>query len=166
LLRHSVDSHSLETLIPSTIPKIGLPDEDPSTKTQTNSMTMDSLKDWIPDLEYREFMVELSEQITAQDLERMRYMLTSKSLFPAGIMERLDTGLKLFVFLEQILFVGPNNLMKLQELFRTIRNPKLCEMVTNYIRGCRTAESFAESAVRMSNTATLVADPGQKGTAS
>ena len=127
---------------------------------------MDSLKDWIPDLEYREFMVELSEQITAQDLERMRYMLTSKSLFPAGIMERLDTGLKLFVFLEQILFVGPNNLMKLQELFRTIRNPKLCEMVTNYIRGCRTAESFAESAMRISNTATLVADPGQKGTAS
>ncbi len=110
---------------------------------------MDGLKEKIPDLEYRGFMLKLSRQITAQDMAEFKYMLTS--LIPDGKKETLDTAIELFRFLEQQLFVGPNNLSKLEELFRAMDKTALCETVTKYIcgRDHRAVETFAESAVRM-----------------
>jgi hypothetical protein len=118
-------------LIPSTIPKMGLPHEDPSTtESETNSMTMNGDIETIPDLKYRGFMLNLSRQITAQDMAELKYMLTS--LIPDGRKESLDTALELFRFLEQQLFIGPNNLGNLQELFRLMDKQKLYEMVRNF----------------------------------
>jgi hypothetical protein len=110
---------------------------------------MDGLREMIPDLKYRGLMLKLSRQITAQDMAEFKYMLTS--LIPDGKKETLDTAIELFRFLEQQLFVGPNNLSKLEELFRLMDKPALCEMVTKYIcgRDHRAVETFAESAVRM-----------------
>ena len=79
----------------------------------------------IPDLKYRGFMLKLSRQITAQDMAEFKYMLTS--LIPEGKKETLDTAIELFRFLEQQLFVGPNNLSKLEELLRLMDKPKLRE---------------------------------------
>ena len=110
---------------------------------------MDGLREMIPDLKYRGFMLKLSRQITEEDMDELKYMLTS--CIPDGKMEKLDTVLKLFRFLEQQLFVGPNNLSKLEELFRLMNKPALCETVTKYIcgRDHRAVETFAQSAVRM-----------------
>ena len=83
-------------------------------------------------MKYRGFMARLSDQITAQDLEKLKYMLTP--LIPEGKKESLDTVTKLFTCLEQLLFVGPNNLENLEELFREMKKPKLYEMVTKFIR--------------------------------
>ncbi len=107
---------------------------------------MDGLKEKIPDLEYRGFMLKLSRQITAQDIAEFKYMLTS--LIPDGKMETLDTVLKLFRFLEQQLFVGPNNLSKLEELFRAMDKPKLCHMITNFMLG-RDSQTAVESMLIM-----------------
>ena len=109
-------------------------------------MTMDGLKEKIPDLEYRGLMLKLSRQITAQDMAEFKYMLTS--LIPDGKMETLDTVLKLFRFLEQQLFVGPNNLSELAELFRAMDKPKLCHMITNFILG-RDSQTAVESMLIM-----------------
>jgi hypothetical protein len=55
------------------------------------------------------------------------------SVIPAGTMESLDTTLKLFLHLEKLLFVGPNNLWELAELFRAIDRQRLCDIVTKFI---------------------------------
>ncbi len=107
---------------------------------------MDGLREMIPDLKYRGFMLKLSRQITAQDMGELKYMLTS--LIPEGKMEKLDTVLKLFRFLEQQLFVGPNNLSKLAELFRAMNKPKLCQMITHFILG-RDSQTAVQSMLIM-----------------
>ena len=86
----------------------------------------------IPDLKYRQFMLQLSDQLTSQDIEKLKYMLTLR--IPAGIMESLNTTLKLFLHLERLQFVGPNKLWELAELFRTIRSQRLCDIVTNFMQ--------------------------------
>ena len=45
------------------------------------------------DLNYRRFIRNLAREVTPQDMEELKYMLTS--IIPAGIMESLDTPLKL-----------------------------------------------------------------------
>jgi hypothetical protein len=76
-------------------------------------------------------MVKLSRRLTSQDTEELKYMLAS--VIPAGIMESLDTTLKLFLHLERLQFVGPNELWELQELFRAMESQRLCDIVTNFI---------------------------------
>jgi hypothetical protein len=124
---------------------------------------MESLREKIPDVEYRLLIHKLSQQVTEQDLAELKSVF--KSCIPKSKREKILKAIELFEILEEIQFVREDDLGDLKELFDQMNKHKLCEIVTNYIRGCRTAESFAESAVRMSNTATLVADPGQKGTA-
>ena len=77
-------------------------------------------------------MARLTDQITAQNLEKLKYMLTP--LIPEGKKESLDTVTKLFTYLEQILFVEPNNLENLEGLFREMDNPKLYETITKFMR--------------------------------
>ena len=96
-----------------------------------NSKTMDGQTEIVPDLKYRGFMLKLSRQITAQDMAELKYMLAS--LIPDSKMETIDTALELFRYLEKILFVEPNNLIKLEKLFREMEKPKLYEMVTKFI---------------------------------
>jgi hypothetical protein len=76
-------------------------------------------------------MLKLSRRLTSQDTEELKYMLAS--VIPAGIMESLDTTLKLFLHLERLQFVGPNELWELQELFRAMESQRLCDIVTNFI---------------------------------
>ena len=97
---------------------------------------MDGLSKWKNELKYRGFMARLTEQITVHDLEKLKYMLTP--LIPEGKKESLDTVTKLFTCLEQMLFVGPNNLENLEELFREMDNPKLCQMLTKFMPGRNT----------------------------
>ena len=113
-------------------------------------MTMDSLRRWKVELKYRGLMTRLTDQITEQDMEKLKYMLTP--FIPEGKKESLVTGIKLFTFLEQILFVEPNNLENLEELFREMDKPALCQMIRTLIRvtDTRTVESFQEFATRMS----------------
>ena len=110
---------------------------------------MDGLNKWIPDLEYREFMLKLSRQITAVDMAELKYMLTSR--IPDGKKESLKTALELFRYLEMLLFVGTNNLANLKELFRRMDKPELCQMITKFIqdRNTRTVQSFKDSVMRM-----------------
>ena len=75
--------------------------------------------------------MKLSHRLTSQDTEELKYMLAS--VIPAGIMESLDTTLKLFLHLERLQFVGPNELWELQELFRAMESQRLCDIVTNFI---------------------------------
>ena len=75
--------------------------------------------------------MKLSRRLTSQDTEELKYMLAS--VIPAGIMESLDTTLKLFLHLERLEFVGPNELWELQELFRAMESQRLCDIVTNFI---------------------------------
>jgi hypothetical protein len=77
-------------------------------------------------------MLKLSRRLTSQDIEELKYMLTSP-VIRAGIMESLDTTLKLFLHLEKLLFVGPNNLWKLAELFRVMGKQRLCDIVIKFI---------------------------------
>ena len=114
-----------------------------------NSNTMDGLSNWIPDVEYREFMLKLSRQITAQDVAELKYVLTS--LIPEGKKESLKTALELFRYLEMLLFVGTNNLANLEALFRRMDKPELCQMITKFIQGknTRRVESFQEFVMRM-----------------
>ncbi len=107
---------------------------------------MDGPREMIPDLKYRGFMLKLSRQITAQDMAEFKYMLTS--LIPEGKKETLDTPIELFRFLEQQLFVGPNNLSKLEELFRAMDKLKLCHMITNFILG-KDSQTAVESMLMM-----------------
>jgi hypothetical protein len=93
---------------------------------------MDNLNATIPDLKYRRFMVKLSRRLTTQETEELKYMLAS--VIPAGIMESLDTTLKLFLYLERLQIVGPNNLWELAELFREMESQRLCDIVTNFIQ--------------------------------
>ena len=92
---------------------------------------MDNRNSTIPDIKYRGFMVKLSCRLTSRDTEELKYMLAS--VFPAGIMELLDTTLKLFLHLERLEFVGPNNLWELADLFREMESQRLCDIVTNFI---------------------------------
>ena len=112
-------------------------------------MTMDGLSKKIPNLEYRVFMLKLSRQITPKDMEELKYVLTS--LIPEGKKESLKTALELFRYLEMLLFVGTNNLANLEELFRVMDKPELCQMITKFIhdRNTRTVESFKEFVMRM-----------------
>ena len=112
-------------------------------------MTMDGLSNWIPDLEYRVFMQKLSSQITAQDVAELKYVLTS--LIPEGKKESLKTALELFRYLEMLLFVGTNNLANLEELFRRMNKPELCQMTTKFIHDGNTqrVESFKDYLMRM-----------------
>ena len=87
----------------------------------------------IPDLEDRIFTVKLSRQITAQDMEELKYVLASP-IIPDGKMETLNTPLKLFYYLKNLQFVGPNNLENMEELFRRLENPTLYQMITNFTR--------------------------------
>jgi hypothetical protein len=66
-------------------------------------------------------------------MKELKYVLTR--LIPDGKKEKLNSALELFRFLEQQEFVGENNLDDLEELFRQMDKPKLCQMVTKYIRG-------------------------------
>ena len=93
---------------------------------------MDGLSKIIPDIKYREFMLKLSWQITEQDMDEIKYML--KSRIPEGKKESLNTALKLIDYLEQKKLVEPNSLGNLEELFRRMDKPKLCEMITKYNR--------------------------------
>ena len=94
---------------------------------------MDGLRKWIPSLEYREFMLNLSRQITAQDMAELKYMLVSPE-FPEGKMESLKTALELFRFLEHMRFVEPSNLGNLKELFRSMGKAELFQMTTKFIQ--------------------------------
>ena len=76
-------------------------------------------------------MLKLSRRLTSQDIEELKYMLTS--IIPAGKMESLDTTLKLFLHLERLEFVGPNNLWELAELFRAMESQRLCDIVIKFI---------------------------------
>jgi hypothetical protein len=76
-------------------------------------------------------MLKLSRRLTSQDTEELKYMLAS--VIPAGIMESLDTTLKLFLHLERLEFVGPNKLWKLAELFRAMESQRLCDIVNKFI---------------------------------
>jgi hypothetical protein len=76
-------------------------------------------------------MLQLSDQLTSQDIEELKYILTSA--IPDGIMESLNTTFDLFRHLEKLLFVGPNNLWKLAELFRVMRRQRLCDIVIKFI---------------------------------
>ena len=118
-------------------------------QSSTETATIDGLNKWIPDLEYRVFMLKLSRQITAQDMEQLKRVLSS--LIPEGKKESLKTALELFRYLEMLLFVETNNLAKLKEVFRIIDKPILCEMITKFIRdgNIRTVESFTEYLTRM-----------------
>ena len=109
-------------------------------------------------MKYRGFMARLSDQITAQDLEKLKYMLTP--LIREGKKESLDTVVKLFTCLEQVLFVGPNNLENLKELFFEMDKPKLCQMVAKFMRdgATRTVQSSTEIAMNDS----FVSDPWQR----
>ena len=93
---------------------------------------MDGQTEIVPDLKYRGFMLKLSRRITAQDMEELKYMLTS--LIPEGKKESLKTALELFTFLEHILFVAPNDLSKLERLFREMDKPKLCQMIMKFMQ--------------------------------
>ena len=125
-------------------------------------MTMESLREKIPDVEYRLLIHKLSQQVTEQDLAELKSVF--KSRIPKSKREKILKAIELFEILEEIQFVREDDLGDLKELFDQMNKHKLCEIVTNYIRGCQTAESFAESAMRISNTATLVSGPSQKGT--
>ena len=135
-----------------------LPEEDPPTIKPKNSKTMDGLSEWRNELKYRGFMARLSDQITAQDFEKLKYMLTP--LIRKGRMESLDTVIKLFDCLEEMLFVGPNNLDNLKETFFEMDKPKLCQMVAKFIRdgATRTVQSSTETAMNDS----FVSDPWQR----
>ena len=111
-------------------------------------MTMDGLNKSILDFEYRVFMLKLSRQITSQDMEEMKYVLTS--LIPESKKESLKTALELFRYLEMLLFVGANNLANLKELFRRMDKPELCQMITKFIqdRNTRTVESSDVQKIR------------------
>ena len=99
------------------------PNEDRATEARINSMIFDDYKEF----EYRISMLKLSWQITAQDMEELKYVLTS--LIPDGKKESLTTALELFRYLEQILFVGPDNLSKLIEILRQMDKPNLYEVI-------------------------------------
>ena len=126
---------------------------------QKNLMAMDGLSKWRNELKYRGFMARLSDQITAQDLEKLKYMLTS--LIPDGKMESLDTAIKLFRYLERMLFVEPNNLGNLEELFRVMGKVELCQMIAKFThdRNTRTIESFRIRNEDVQKTEVLVSDP-------
>ena len=121
-------------------------------------MTMDGLNKWIPDLDYREFMLKLSREITSQDMAELKYVLTS--LIPEGKKESLKTALELFRYLEMRLFVGANNLASLKEVFLIMDKPKLCKMAAEFMRdgGTRTVQSPTETAM----TDSFVSDPWQR----
>ena len=76
-------------------------------------------------------MLELSRQLNSQDLNELRYMLSST--LPAGIVGSLDTPLDVFQHLERLMFVGPNNLRKLERLFWSMGEERLSSMVKSYI---------------------------------
>ena len=88
----------------------------------------------LPDLKYRGFMLQLSRQVTLEDAEELKYLLTS--VIPAGKMESLDTILKLFRHLEKLDYIGPNNICGLnflKRLFQVMEKKELCVMVSRFI---------------------------------
>ena len=113
-------------------------------------MTMDGLSRWKVELKYRGLMARLTDRITEREMEKLKYMLTP--LIPEGKKESLDTVTKLFTFLEQVLFVEPNNLGNLEELFREMDKLSLCQMIRTFmlVTDTRTVESFREFAMTMS----------------
>ena len=120
---------------------------------------MDGLSKLIPDLDYRIFMLKLSWQITEKDVAELKYVLTSR--IPDGKKEYLTDALELFRYLERILYVGPDNLANLEELFRRMDKPKLCQMITTFIhdRNNRTVESSQIRNEDVEKTGILVSDP-------
>ena len=92
---------------------------------------MDDDNGVITDSEYREFMLKLSRKFSSQDIEELKYILTSR--LPAGIIESLDTALKVFIYLERLCFVGPNNLCELVRLFDTMGKNELSSTVKLFV---------------------------------
>ena len=92
---------------------------------------MDHSNEPIADLEYRTFMVKLSRQFNSQDLNELKYMLTS--MLPAGIMESLNTPLDVFLRLERLMLVGPNNLQTLERLLRSMGKKRLSSMISSFL---------------------------------
>ena len=109
---------------------------------------MEGLGRWIPDVEYRIFMLNLSRQVTAQDMEELKYMLASP-VIPDGRMDTFNTALKLFYHLKNLRFVGPDNLGNLKELFLRMDKPTLYAMTMNFTheRDSRTVETLPEFVV-------------------
>ena len=101
--------------------------EDRATEARINSMIFDDHQE----RDYRISMLKLSQRITEKDMEELKYVLTSR--IPDGKKESLKTALELFRYLEQILFVGPNNLSRLKELFREMGKPNLYEVILSKI---------------------------------
>ena len=151
VLRSSVDSLSFETPFPSTkTQKYNSLTKIQQQISPKNLMAMDGLSRWQVELKYRGLMSRLTDQITEQDMEKIKYMLTP--LIPEGIKESLGTVIELFTFLEQILFVEPNNLGNLEKLFREMDKPSLYQMIRTFIHvtDTRTVESFQEFAMKKS----------------
>ena len=67
---------------------------------------------------YRKFLVELSSNISGEDLETLKFAV--QDLIPRGKAEDVSSGLKFFDILEQDSRITASNLSLLDELLKTI----------------------------------------------
>ena len=67
---------------------------------------------------YRKFLVELSSNISGEDLETLKFAV--QDLIPRGKAEDVSSGLKFLDILEQDSRITPSNLSLLDELLKTI----------------------------------------------
>ena len=81
------------------------------------------------DGEYRSLVLKLSRKLSC---EEVKYMF--KSHIPAGKREKLTTTLQVFVFLENLELVGPNNLCGLIRLLELMDEHNLRDMVEDFLQ--------------------------------
>ena len=87
----------------------------------------------VPHSEYNELLLNLSDHLSNETaLRKMKFLLRKR--IPDGIREKLLHPLDIFEHLEKLTLLGPDKVLELSErLFRPMKKPELCDMVSEYM---------------------------------
>ena len=101
---------------------------------------MSDTQEIVPQYEYDALLLELKRPFESNetDFKTLKFLLRER--IPDGKRERLKTPLDVFVHLERLRLLGPDNLSGLLQLFRLMEKSELCDRVNSFVMNGRTNE--------------------------
>jgi len=107
---------------------------------------MASVKDETCLSDYRKLLIELSLNLSSNDLEMLTF--AAVDFIPRGRIENIRTGLQFFDVLEQDVTIGPRNMSLLQDMFQTIGRVDLARRIQSYLTGSVKVDIDGKSMIR------------------
>ena len=100
--------------------------------------------DYSNQLAYREKLLHISEQLTAQDTEKLLWLL--KKVIPLAKAERISKGYHLFDELEKQRLLGPNNGNTVCKCLSAIERQDLIKLLTSAVKPISTSRALTTHA--------------------